>query len=162
MSVDRETNSFPRTRSVHGDGKPRREAGFIPAPLDSRHYSESASGTAARERCYIVLRAVVKAESRTRKDDEGEEEGEEEEEEKEVGETVTFHHTFASRSFFLFSLLPFLDRTRRRYAKVKDLPISEPVSIRRKLVRPETNVRADGGQTRASQTLADRRICSAR
>lgn len=56
VSVDRETNSFPRT------GKPRREVGFIPAPLDSRRYSES---TTARQRVNIVLRAAVKAESRT-------------------------------------------------------------------------------------------------
>lgn len=68
--------------------------GFI--PLDSRHYSESASGTAAREHCYIVLRAAVKAE--TRKDDE--------EEEEEAGETATaFHHTASLPDPSFFPLL---------------------------------------------------------
>lgn len=64
-------------------------------PLDSRHYSESASGTAAREHCYIVLRATVKAE--TRKDDE---------EEEEAGETATaFHHTASLPDPSFFPLL---------------------------------------------------------
>lgn len=116
VSVDRETNSFPRT------GKPRREVGFIPAPLDSRRYSES---TTARQRVNIVLRAAVKAEPRTRKDDDDDDD----EEEEEAGETATAFHLFS----FLFFFPPFLNR--RRYAKVKDLPIREPVSISRENLR---------------------------
>lgn len=108
VSVDRETNSFPRT------GKPRREVGFIPAPLDSRRYSESTSGTAAREHCFTSGRK-----SRVSDDDD------DDEEEEEAGETATAFHL----SFLFFP--PFLDRNRRRYAKVKDLPIREPVSISR-------------------------------
>lgn len=86
--MERSTNSFPRT------GKPRRRQEDL--SLDSRHYSESASGTAAREHCYIVLRAAVKAE--TRKDDE--------EEEEEAGETATaFHHTASLPDPSFFPLL---------------------------------------------------------
>lgn len=111
VSVDRETNSFPRT------GKPRREVGFIPAPLDSRRYSESTSGTAAREHCFTSGRK-----SRVSDDDD-------DEEEEEAGETATAFHLFS----FLFFFPPFLNR--RRYAKVKDLPIREPVSISRENLR---------------------------
>lgn len=53
---------------------------------------------------------------------------------------------------FLFSP-PFLNRTRRRYAKVKNLPIREPVSTRRKLMRPKMNVRICCSMTRANSML---------
>lgn len=79
----------------------------------------------ARQRVNIVLRAAVKAEPRTRKDDDDDDD----EEEEEAGETATAFHL----SFLFFP--PFLDRNRRRYAKVKDLPIREPVSISRENLR---------------------------
>lgn len=79
----------------------------------------------ARQRVNIVLRAAVKAEPRTRKDDDDDDD----EEEEEAGETATAFHLFS----FLFFFPPFLNR--RRYAKVKDLPIREPVSISRENLR---------------------------
>lgn len=137
VSVDRETNSFPRT------GKPRRrrEVRFIPAPLDSRRYS--ASGSA-----WTLLHCFTSDHKSRVSDEKGRWR-------RRRRKRWRNRDGFSSHGFLFPSFFspPFLNRTRRRYAKVKNLPIREPVSTRRKLVRPKMNVRICCSMTRANSML---------